>query len=80
VYGMKPAGQKQLGFVPHTVLMMKKGRVGDYKMTTIKDRGRWEGEDVEIGDFMQDYLVGIGGWQRAMVKADGSVVVVGGGG
>lgn len=62
-YGVKPSGQKRLGFVPSTVLLLKKSRVGEYTATTIKDRGRTEFEDRPLGDFMVDYMRGVAGWR-----------------
>lgn len=61
-YGAKPKGQKRLGYVPSTVLWLTKKRIGEWYMTTIKDRGRKELEDQEIGDFAEDYLVSVAGW------------------
>ena len=37
-YGLKPAGQKALGYQPDTVLLLAHAREG-YYITTIKDRG-----------------------------------------
>lgn len=65
--GQKPSGQKRLGFVPSTVLVLKKGRVGAYTMTTVKDRGREEVEDREVGDFAVDYMKKIAGWVPKVV-------------
>lgn len=69
-YGVKPVGQKRLGFVPATVLMLNKSRAGVYSVTTIKDRGRPEVEDRPLSDdFAQDYLIGLAGWKRKPVAA-----------
>lgn len=62
-YGVKPAGQKRIGFVPATVLLLTKDRVGKHYMTTCKDRGPEEVEDQEIGDFAVDYLRRLAGWK-----------------
>lgn len=62
-YGVKPSGQKKLGFLTHTVLLTTKGRVGDYALTTIKDRGRDELEDMDLVDFARDYLMRVAGWK-----------------
>lgn len=64
-YGSRPNGQKRIGFVPHTVLLLKKSRVGEYTVSTVKDRGREELEDEEIGDFFRDYMVKVAGWKMA---------------
>lgn len=66
-YGMKPGGQKRLGFVPSTVLLLKKMRVGTYVMTTVKDRGREEMEDRPVSDFFVDYMRGVAGWKPTTV-------------
>lgn len=66
-YGVKPKGQKRLGFVPQTVLLLGKGRRGDYTMQTVKDRGRVDQEDVELGSFMTDYMVKVAGWRPVKV-------------
>lgn len=65
--GLKPKGQKRLGHIPQTVLLLGKNRMGEYSMTTVKDRGRVEMEDQEVGDWSKDYLVNVAGWkpQRA---------------
>lgn len=62
-YGIKPKGQKRLGHVPMTVLWLTKSRVGDWAMTTIKDRGRVEVEDEPLKNFAVDYLMNIAGWK-----------------
>lgn len=64
-YGVKPKGQKRLGYVPMTSLWLTKKRVGEWYMTTVKDRGRREVEDERVGDFAQDYLVEVAGWGTA---------------
>jgi hypothetical protein len=62
-YGVKPVGQKKLGFIMHTNLWLTKSRVGEYRMTTIKDRGRPEQESATVGDFGMDYLFRVAGWR-----------------
>lgn len=68
-YGVKPAGQKRLGHKPMTDLLLTKTRVGEYYMTTIKDRGREEVEEMEWGDFAVDYLSKLAGWKMRKVDA-----------
>lgn len=63
VLGLKPRGQKRLGFLTHTVLMTSKTRSGEYELTTIKDRGRDELDGVELVDFVKDYLANVAGWK-----------------
>lgn len=62
-YGVKPKGQKRLGHVPHTSIMFTKTRVGEYQLTTIKDRGRPEMERQPVEDFARDYLMKVAGWK-----------------
>jgi len=61
-YGFKPKGQKRLGYVPMTSLWFTKKRVGEWYMTTVKDRGRPEVEDEPLRDFAEDYLVKLAGF------------------
>ena len=61
--GFKPKGQKTLAYTPHTVLWLNKTRVGEYHMTTAKDRERREMEGVEVKDFARDYLMRVAGWR-----------------
>lgn len=68
-YGVKPKGQKSLGHRPMTVLILTKTRRGQYKMTTVKDRGREEVEEAEMGDFTVDYLRNLAGWKMTKVEA-----------
>jgi len=63
VHGIRPAGQKKLGFLTQTVLITKKGRKGEYTLTTVKDRGREDVEDIELDDFAKDYLQKVAGWK-----------------
>lgn len=62
-YGVKPRGQKRTAHIFQTVLLMKKKRIGEWTMTTVKDRGRKEVEDVEVGDFGVRYLRRVAGWK-----------------
>lgn len=62
-YGVKPKGQKRLGHIPHSVLLLSKSRTGEYRMTTVKDRGRREVEQEPMGDFAKDYLMRLAGWR-----------------
>lgn len=67
--GVKPAGQKRLGYMPSTVLLAGKTRMGEYQLTTVKDRNRVELEHETIGDFATDYLVKVAGWKKRPMKA-----------
>lgn len=66
LYGMlgtKPKGQKKSGHLTHTVLHLSKSKAGEYRMTTVKDRGgREEWTRERWDDFAEDYLVGTAGW------------------
>ncbi len=70
-YGVKPKGQKKLGHVPSTVLWLTKSRVGEYYMTTIKDRGREEMEEQRFGNFAVDYMMKVAGWRPKAIEANG---------
>ena len=62
-YGVRPAGQKRLAHIPHTVLLLTKTKVGEYEFTTIKDRKRPEVEKATLaGGFSHEYLRKIAGW------------------
>lgn len=62
-YGVKPAGQKRMPHLFQTTLLFTKNRVGEYFLTTIKDRGRPEQENMEMEDFAKDYLMAVAGWK-----------------
>lgn len=62
-YGVKPKGQKELGYQTHTVLLTSVDRKGDTTVTTIKDRERERLMDHSINEFTIDYLVNVAGWQ-----------------
>lgn len=62
-YGVRPEGQKHTAHVFHTILWMTKTRVGEYQMTTIKDRGRREVEKAPVADFAGSYLMAVAGWR-----------------
>ncbi len=62
-WGVKPIGQKRLPHIYNTVLIMKKTRVGEWTMTTTKDRGREDMDEEEVGDFAMTYLRGVAGWK-----------------
>lgn len=61
-YGVKPKGQKRMGHVFSTILLFKKSKVGDYSMTSIKQRGREEFENVKFDDWSLNYLVRYAKW------------------
>lgn len=73
LYGMlgtKPKGQKKSGHLTHTVLHFQKAKTGEYKMTTVKDRGgRAEWTREPWTDFTYDYLQETAGWQEQQTQS-----------
>lgn len=67
-HGVKPKGQKRLGHIPMTVLLMTKDRAGSWYMTTIKDRGRGELVNQPVADFATDYFMKVAGWRPRAVE------------
>lgn len=66
--GMKPVGYKDLGAQLHTVLYKQNPSVGDYEISTVKDK---PGREMlshqkvmppEFGGFVMTYLIGNAGW------------------
>jgi hypothetical protein len=55
-FGVKPRGQKRSGHLPATVLMKRKTRSGEWKMTTVKDKGRPDFTDTTVENWCQEYL------------------------
>ena len=68
--GVKPAGQKNLPFQHHTVLLSSEPRSGEYVLTTIKDRVREKLNAAPWTNFATDYLVKVGGWSLKAPKAE----------
>lgn len=66
-YGVKPDGQKRLGYFPSTVLLFTKSRAGEYALTTVKDRNRVELEAEGFENFLKDYMVKVAGWKMTKV-------------
>lgn len=62
-YGVRPAGQKNLGFQFHTVLLMQSPSKDEWTVTSVKDRSRELLIASPLFDFPMQYLCGIGGWQ-----------------
>lgn len=60
--GARPKGQKRSGHIMQTVIMQTRDRGGNFKMTTVKDRGRelWNGEP--FSNFAMEYLRDTAGW------------------
>lgn len=62
-HGVMPAGQKQLGYQVHTILLNQVTRQGAVTTTTVKDRERPVLTDASINEFTIEYLVNVAGWQ-----------------
>lgn len=61
-HGVKPRGEKRLGHQFHTVLWLNQPTVGDFRLTTIKDRGRPSLDAARLSNFALQYLVQVAGW------------------
>lgn len=61
-WGYRPGGQKHLGNLPHTLIMVQAPQPGQVFANTIKDRQRTPMEGQQIQEFAIDYLVNIAGW------------------
>lgn len=59
---VRPKGQKELGYLPHTILLLTAIRQGEPYVTTIKDRERMSLDNQRLNDFTIDYLVNVAGW------------------
>lgn len=70
--GFKPRTQKGLGFAMHTVLYMQKSRRGDFRVTTVKDRERYELDREPWEDFFGTYLRTVAGWRAGKAVARGA--------
>jgi len=63
-YGVKPRGQKDLGYQFDSILLTKFGRTGnDYQLTTVGDTNRAKLDEQPLNDFAVEYLVKIAGWK-----------------
>lgn len=62
-HGVRPRGQKELGYQAHTILLSSGNRAGEAFLTTIKDRERTPLSDLKVNEFAVDYLVNVAGWQ-----------------
>lgn len=61
-FGVKPIGNKHLGYQARTVL--KFDQLGEQRtMVTVKDREREQLTGAPIGDFSISYLKNVGGWE-----------------
>lgn len=62
-FGLKPGGQKDTGFLFHTVLLLGEPQPGRWIYTTIRDRSREQMKAKEVKSFAMNYLVQVGGWK-----------------
>lgn len=61
-FGVRPGGQKSMGFQFFSVLWMLNPKEGEWSITTIKDLKRTYLVNQKVDDFVMDYLVGVAGW------------------
>lgn len=62
-FGVKPAGQRMLGFQFLSVILMNPKSNNDYVMTAMKQINRPPVLNVPVKDFVMDYLVQVAGWE-----------------
>ena len=63
-FGVKPEGQKDLGYQFDSVLLTGFGKTSnDYLLSTVGDTNREKVKDVTVNDFSLDYLVKLAGWK-----------------
>lgn len=62
-YGVKPKGEKRLGFNFHSLLLMLNNAKDDYRITTVGDRSRKELVNEKVNSFTMTYLKGVAGWE-----------------
>jgi hypothetical protein len=61
-FGVRPAGQKELGHHFHSVIWMKNPRSGEWTMTTVDDHTREIMDGQPVNNFVLDYLVKVAKW------------------
>lgn len=61
-FGVRPKGQKELGYQAHTILLGAVNRAGETSITTVKDRERIAVADKPVQEFTIDYLTQVAGW------------------
>lgn len=62
-FGVKPGGEKNLGFMFHTVLLLSEVRQSEWTFTTIRDRNREQVSGRQMRNFVTSYLMPIAGWK-----------------
>lgn len=61
-WGVRPAGQKDLAYQFHTVLILAEPTKEKWVMSTVKDRGRPKQDKATVRNFAIDYLRALAGW------------------
>lgn len=61
-FGLRPAGEKNLPYLFHTVLWMAEKKPGEWVYSSVKDRGRERVMGGEMGNFVASYLMKVAGW------------------
>lgn len=61
-FGVRPAGEKNLPYLFHTVLWMGEKKVGDWVYSSVKDRGRERVMGGKMDNFVASYLMKVAGW------------------
>lgn len=69
-WGVKPKGQPDLHYASNTTLIFELRKKAEWTMTTLKDREREMLERAELNNFATDYLVGVAGWERKIVRKE----------
>lgn len=62
-FKVKPAGQKNLGFQFHTILLMREKSKDSWIMDTVRDRNREKLTNQDVTDFSLNYLLKVAGWR-----------------
>lgn len=68
-FGVKPAGEKNLGFLFHTVLLLAEPRQGEWTYTTIRDRNRPQMKNEPMKGFTESYLVAVAGFNTTQSES-----------
>jgi hypothetical protein len=61
-FGVKPAGQKNLGHSFHTILLLSEPTSDQWVVSTVRDRGRGKLSKEKMEGFVSTYLIGAAGW------------------
>lgn len=63
-YGVKPAGQKDLGYQMHTVFLFSQGdKLNTWTFSTVKDRERKMFDHNPLMDIVKQYFIPVVGWE-----------------